>query len=289
VYFVNSSGAILTIEGNRTPVETVAASANAGALGRSGTDVTGDGIEDVPYLTNDSTPVVRITNESGGSTTLATPGDGALTGPPRSTMTRLGTDVFPSSVLFVGNGNDTIFRAEPGGSVTEVLDPNNGARAVIGSFDVTGDFSADELVFVDDSNQVRYANNGSCSGNCTSLPNGGIGSNSAIGGIGAGPPLDNDSTVASSVVTVDGSNNIKLVGASSASGTGTTIITTPNAAKSPPTVADVDFDGDEEIVYLGKADSYLKYVDDVYGNNTVKFLLDEDGDKIEAEGLGGAA
>ena len=146
-------------------------------------------------------------------------------------------------------------------------------QAVSGIGDVDGD-GDDELVFADASQTLRYLEP---DGTTVTFQDGQTGSNV---GIGAGAVTDLDGDGVASLVAVDGNNDVKIAGASSADGgEGSTVITAADAEKSPPTVADVD--GDDEIVYLGRANGEVNYVDDVSGNNDVAYLQDDGGDRID--------
>ncbi|PSP67827.1 hypothetical protein BRC85_04700 [Halobacteriales archaeon QS_1_69_70] len=154
-----------------------------------------------------------------------------------------------------------------------VATPGNGVQAVSGIGDVDGD-GDDELVFADASQTLRYLEP---DGTTVTFQDGQTGSNV---GIGAGAVTDLDGDGVASLVAVDGNNDVKIAGASSADGgEGSTVITAADAEKSPPTVADVD--GDDEIVYLGRANGEVNYVDDVSGNNDVAYLQDDGGDRID--------
>jgi len=81
---------------------------------------------------------------------------------------------------------------------------------------------------------------------------------------------------------VDGSNELKLIGAGTAAGgEATTTLTGGVARKSPATVADVDGDGTPEVVFVSTDSEKLKYVDDVGGSNPVTLLTDADGNSIQ--------
>ena len=152
--------------------------------------------------------------------------------------------------------------------------PGNGVQAVSGIGDVDGD-GDDELVFADASQTLRYLEP---DGTTVTFQDGQTGSNV---GIGAGAVADLDGDGVASVVAVDGNNDVKIAGNSSADGgEGSTVITAADAEKSPPTVADDD-DGDDEIVYPGRANGEVKYVDDVNGSNDVAYLHDDGGDRID--------
>jgi len=278
--YTGESGTIDSVDGDSGPVITLTATTDAQALGPATSDLTGDGTNDIPFV--DSGGAVKLTNSSNATTTIAESAD--ITGSIEHSKTRLTVGTWngsDTSVFFVDENHDQIYRVTPDGSPVAVTSPGNGAQAVVGIGDVDGD-STGELVFADASQQVRYLEP---DGTTKNLDNGQAGSNN---GIGAGTLADFDGDGTASVVVVDGSNDVKRTGESTADGgEGTTIISAADAAKSPPAVADVDGDGDDEIVYVALGDGNLSYVDDVQSGNNVKNLLDDDGNEIDgSDGTG---
>mgnify|MGYP000153299187 CR=1 FL=1 len=269
--FFSDGSTVAVARGNGSDPVSLTPGLNAEALGPVTTDLTGDGRIDIPYVTPGDELV--LTNDTNDTTTLATSGD--ISGTIESSKTRLAVDRWdgsPTSVFFVNENHDTIYRVAPGGSPQVVSTPGNGAQAVLGTGDIDGD-GDEELLFADDSQTLRYINpDGSIEG----VSNGGVGSNN---GIGSGSIADFDDDGTDVLVTVDGSNNVVIVG----DAVSNTKLTSTAAKKAPVTIADVDLDGDNEIVYVGADDGKLKYVDDVRGSNTIKFLRDADGDKIDAD------
>jgi hypothetical protein len=277
VFFYDGTN-VSVINGNGGSVIPVATPNNAEALGPVTTDLTGDGRPDIPYVNSNGELV--ITNDTNDTTVLATSGD--ISGNIRSSKTRLAAGTWngnPPSVFFVNQNKDTIYRVAPGGSPQVVAGSStldDSAQAVLGTGDIDGD-GDEELLFADGSQEVQYINPDGSKGE---VSGGSVGSNNGIGS-GSIADFDGDGTVV--VVTVDGSGAVKLIGDSSP-GEGNDVLTADSeATKSPVTIADVDLDGDDEIVYVGADDGKLKYVDDVRGSNTVKFLRDANGDKIDAE------
>ena len=267
-------GSIDGIAGDGSPVTTLSATVDARVLGPADVDLTGDGTDDTPFV--EGGEAVVVTNATNGTTTLTD--DGKIPGAIEGSKTRLAVgawDGSPESVFFVNEKHDTLYRVPQSGSPVAVATPGNGVQAVSGVGDVDGD-GEDELVFADASQKLRYLEP---DGSTATLEDGQTGSNV---GIGAGAVTDLDGDGVASVVAVDGNNDVKIVGASTAEGgEGTTVITAADAEKSPPTVADVDDDGDDEIVYVGRANGKVKYVDDVYGSNDVAYLQDNGGDRID--------
>lgn len=271
--YTADTATIDSVDGDGGTVETLSATSDARALGPP-LDLTGDGTPDVPFV--DGSGELKLTNSTNGTTTLA---DGsAIPGDIEHAKTRLGVgswDGSDRSVFFVNENHDTLYRVTPSGTPVAVASPGNGVQAISGIGDVDGD-GTDELIFADASQQLRYLEP---DGTTENVDDGQTGSNNGIGA-GALADFDDDGTV--SVVVVDGSNDVKITGEPTASGgEGTTTLTAPDAAKAPPTVADVDGDGDDEIVYIGLAGGKLKYVDDVGGDDHVRYLEDDDGDRID--------
>ena len=272
--YTATGGSIDSLAGDGSPVTTLSATADASALGPADVDLTGDGTDDTPFV--EGGDAVVVTNATNGTTTLADDGD--VPGTIEGSKTRLAVgawDGSPESVFFVNENHDTLYRVTASGSPVAVATPGNGVQAVSGLGDVDGD-GDDELVFADASQQLRYLEP---DGSTATLEDGQTGSNV---GVGAGAVTDLDGDGVASVVAVDGNNDLKIAGASSAEGgEGTTVITAADAEKSPPTVADVDDDGDDEIVFIGRANGKVKYVDDVGGSNDVAYLQDDGGDRID--------
>ena len=239
------------------------------ALGPPRTDLTGDGSNDLPYVEGGN---LKIIDSAGNTKTLVS--DGAPSNPDTDkTLLAVGTWQGSSkSVFYVNENHNEIWRVDSSGSTAKVATPSNGANAVMGTGDIDGD-GTEELLFADGSQQVRYLESG---GTTKKLNGGGAGSNNGIG-VGQPPDFDADGTVR--VVVVDGSNNVKIVGDAEPDLT----FTSTNAKKAPVTSADVDDDGNLEIVYVGTS-GYLKYVDHPLGSPTIRTLTDNNGDKISGDG-----
>lgn len=272
--FTGLSNDIESIEGEGGAVRSWSAPSSADALGPAQRDLNGDGTADLPFVNADDDIV--ITSSTNETSTIAESSD--IAGSIEGSKTRLGVGTWngsDDSVFFVNENHDTIYRATTSGAPVAVATPGDGAQAISGVGDVDGD-GAEELLFADGSQQLRYLEP---DGSVHNLDNGQLGSNTGIGA-GALADFDDDGTV--SVVGVDGSNDLKIAGApTDEGGEGTTVISTVNARKAPPTVADVDDDGDDEIVYVGKDAGRVKYVDDVGDGNDIAYLTDENGDRID--------
>jgi len=281
-----SSGTVLTedsdklkvVAGNGSNDIQLTNPSNIEALGPASLDLTDDGITDVPYVTTNGK--IKITNETNQTTTIADSSSGVIDGNIARQKTRLAVGEWNGSdpsVFFVDDNDNKIYRVPPGGSPQVVANPSNGANSVLAVANVDGD-GDDELVFADGSQALRYVDPGD---GIEKMKNAGTGSNN---GIGSGSVADFDGDGKHVFVAVGGSNEIKLIGAkASENGEGTESIPTgtAKAKKAPATVADVDADGEDEIVYVGNDDGKVKYIDDVDGARNVKFLRDEDGNKVD--------
>jgi len=271
--YTGESGQIKVVADDGSVI-TLSATTTLAALGPSTADLTGDGRVDVPFVTDGGK--LKLTDGTNATTTIATSSDIPGNIEPSKTRLAVGTwNGSATSVFFVDENHDTMYRVRPGESPTEVVSPGDGAQAIIGLGDIDGD-GTDELVFADASQQLRYVEP---NGTVRNLDNGQAGSNNGIGG-GAIVDFDNDGV--DSVVTVDGSNDVKITSEPIADGgEGTTIISAADAKKAPVTIADVDGDTDQEIVYVGETAGKLKYIDDVRDGNDIAFLRDDDGDKVD--------
>jgi hypothetical protein len=241
---------------------------NVKALGPPSLDLTGNGLKNVPYVDNSGT--LRITDGQGNNKTLV-----AKKPKPASKKTLMSVGSWkgsPASVFFANSKNDAIYRVDGNGNTVQVATPSNGVQAVSGFGDIDDD-GAEELIFADGSQQLRYLED---NGNTKKISGGGLGSSS---GIGAGPPPDLNNNGIPRVVGVDGSNNIKIVGVAEP----TLTITGVNAAKSPVTTADIDGDAEDEIIYIGNQNQYIKFVDNPLSGQQIKTVRNSQGDPIVGE------
>lgn len=145
------------------------------------------------------------------------------------------------------------------GTPTEIAAPENGVNAVLPPADIDNDGS-DELPFADSSQHVQYIDD---TGDIEEVTNGGVGSSNNIG-VGPVATIDGKTVMP----TVTGSNNIKFLGPTGGSNSVNVadiaiFKSGIDAAKSRITVADIDRDGDLEIVYLTNSGSKLNYIDDI--------------------------
>jgi FlaG/FlaF family flagellin (archaellin) len=274
--FTGSSGDVVSVAGDGGDVSTVLSSGNVEGLGSPEADVTGTGGEDLPFVT--SSGAVKVVDASGEVTTVADSGD--VSGNVRTSKTRLATGSWngsPNSVFFTNQSSpESIFRATPSGGATRVATPANGAQAITGPTDIDAD-GDDELVFADGSQTIRYVEP---SGTTTTTGQT-LGSSTGIGSGSAGTLRGYAGTV---VTGVDGGNDLVVVNATGNDQLGGARFagSAPDAKQSPTTVADVDEDGSNELVYVGNDNGKLKYVDGFGGGPLGKeFLRDEDGNEID--------
>lgn len=237
-------------------------------LGPPGRDLTGDGLNDLPFMQGGD---LKIVDSDGNQQTLVSSGHPSNPETAKTLMAVGQWNGSPPSVFYVNENNDTIYRVDDSGSPTAVATPGDGAQAVIGTGDIDGD-GTEELLFGDASQQVRYLEP---DGTVKNLSGGQAGSNNGIG-VGQPPDFDGDGVVRE--VLVNGSNQVKIVGEAES----TITFTNTNAKKAPVTAADVDGDGSLEPVYVG-SNGYIKYVDDPLGSPTIKTLNDANGNKVAAD------
>ena len=259
--YTDSNSNVTTAE-NSTETNTLAA--NADVLGPLVADIDTDGSEDIPYVPAGGTKVHLVNPDGTDETELSSTdakGSTSLLGVGRWNDTR-------TSVYFAGGDSSTIYRTNPseGENPSEgdiqVVDPDNGVKAVAGPADIDGD-GTNELVYADGSSALRYFESGAGPGIATgekiSVT---AGSDS---GIGLGRPADVDGDGTARIPAVDGSSNLVLV---DSSGTKTVLVGS-DVAKAPVAAVDWDDDGELEVMYI-TTNGDLKYVDDVTGSQTVE-------------------
>lgn len=281
-------GQLNAIQGDGGALSPFGATGSVTALGPATLDLDGDGVRELPYIGSGGT--LKSVDSNGNTRTLATDSD--ISGGIDTDKTRLGVGRWDGSdaSVFFSDGADDIYRVAPGGTPTSVASPSNGVNAVAGVGDIDSD-GTDELVFADGSQTLRHVEPGDPeSGSYDTLPGSGGQSLGSNNGIGAGSLFDVDGDGAAQVAIVDGGNDIALVdagGSDEITSSDVTGSSAPDARKVPPTVADVDGDGAQDLVYLGNDDGALKYLDGfeayVSGGSEmeVTFLRDEAGDKID--------
>lgn len=109
-------------------------------------------------------------------------------------------------------------------------------------------------------------------------------------GVGTGALTDYDGDGQERAAVVDGGNNLLLVNDSGGETVDNGDVagpSAPQALKAPTAAANVD--GRPELVYLGNDDGKLKYLDDFGGTIEIRFLRDDDGDRIDGSAGTGAA
>ena len=276
VVTVDGSGNLRIVRGDGGTTETLSAVSDVAGVGDVTVNLTDDGRRDVPLVTTGDDIV--ITNGTNETTTFASSSD--IPGTIESEKTKLTTGRWngsPPSVFFVNENHDTLYRVDDGGSPVVVATPPDGVQAVVGVTDIDDD-GADELVFADGSQQLRYLEP---NGTTRNIDGGQLGSNN---GIGAGSIADFDGDGRTSVAGVDGSNVVTYV---EPADEGQVTIGGTDAKKAPVTAADVDGDSDPEIIYVGNDDGRIRYVDDVADSPVVKLLTDGGGDRIDGSDSSG--
>jgi hypothetical protein len=244
---------------------------NVDALGPSDEDFTGDESNELPYVKNGN---LKIVDSDGNTDTLV---DSSSSNNPSyddtpKTLMAVGTwNGSDTSVFYTDKDSETIYRVDGNKKITKVAEPDDGASAVMGTGDIDGDDDT-ELLFADGSQQVRYLEQ---DGTTKKLDGGGAGQDNGVG-VGQPPDFDGDGTVRT--VIVDGSSNVKIVGEAEPDKT----FTNPSAKKAPVTATDVDNDDELEIVYVGADNGKIKYIDDPLNDDKIKYLNDEDGNRINA-------
>jgi hypothetical protein len=224
--YAGDSGSLTSIDTANDRLETLSVPGTVDALGPATPTLLGDGDSDVPYV--NGADRVRVADPDGTATTLATSDD--ISGTIEGAKTRLATgrwDGSDPSVFFVNENHDTLYRVAEGGTPTAVASPGDGVQAVVGVADIDGD-AADELVFADASQRLQALDP---DGSVTALADSQLGSNN---GIGAGTLADFDGDGVHRAVGVDGSNELKLIGAGTAAGGEATTTLTGGVARSHP-------------------------------------------------------
>jgi len=215
-----------------------------------------------------------VVTTAGDRTTLAT---GAKGGTSRLTAGYWQGNA--ASVFYVDAASDDIRRVTADGTTTAVAAVT--ADGLGGIADVDGD-DADELVFGGDggnSDEVSYVDDDS------TVVRTGQSYGTDSGNVGLGEPADFDGDGTARVPIVDGNNDVQLTDGGGAT---TTILGSGTAVKAPIGTADVDADGDPEVVFVSTdtnadGDNAVRYVDDVTGTNTVRNLTAGTGSTLGAD------
>jgi hypothetical protein len=225
------------------------------AIGTIGSDIDADGNPDLVAIKNKNK--IMFVDEDGKIESVKINSAKADTQKTTlSTGSWNGYDVFYSSKnhdKIYGINQTSAGWAKP----DEIVAPGNGVNGILPPADIDND-GIDELVFADGSQHIRYVDKNL---NITKVTSGGVGSSNNIG---VGPVATIDGRTL--MPTVDGSNNIKFLGPPK-SGSGTVkkraVFKGVDAAKSRITVADIDRDGELEVVYLTNSNQKLRYIDNI--------------------------
>jgi hypothetical protein len=267
VYQDRSSDEVTVLEGDGGETQ-LPGPRDVDALGPAGSVLSSDDTPALPYIDGGS---LKITDTFGNTETFVDSSDAAA---PKTDKTGMATGTWQGtveSVFYAGSSASTLYRADAGGSTETIATPGDGVGSVVDTGDIDGD-SETELVFVDGSQQVRYLNQ---DGTVDKLDNAGVGSNN---GLGAGTVVELDGKTWALIV--DGSQDIALV-TDDGGNQKQVVSTSPSAVKAPLTAADVDEDGDTEIVYVSSSKK-LQYVDNPLRSNvTTEQLTDSDGTNVK--------
>lgn len=263
---VSDGGSVSTLPGE-----------SVSALGPATTDIDTDGRIELPFLT-DGEDIALLDDADTDPQPVAVTPDAQV----QKTLLSVGQwGGAEPSVFYVDADGSDIYRTSRDGTTELIASPDNGADAIAGIADLDGD-GEDELVFADGSQAVRYVEPDDETTATFSKAYDGAGANNNVG---IGAPADFSGDGVSSVPIVDGSNQIHLVGDD---GIRRTLIggsDDEQAAKTPLTPADIDADGDLELVYLenNSSPAELNYVDEVDGDTVFRPIRDDDGDRIRAD------
>ena len=219
-------------------------------------DIDGDGNDDIPYVNKDN-DTVHIVDPDGTD-------EKELSSNNAFSPSLLGVGRWDENILsvyFASEDKSTIYRTNPSEGDIKVVEPRNGVAAVAGPADIDDD-DANELVYADGSQELRYFDPGAGPGVAE-----GEGIYDDVGSENSlGRPADFNSDGTVRIPVVDGSGYLALVDINGDK----TVLVDSNVAKSPVAAVDWDDDGDLEIMYLTE-NGNLKYVDNVTeSDQTVK-------------------
>ena len=229
-----------------------------------------DGSHSIPFYgdSSEANSALQYIDDSGDITELPT---GSTTvKSQKSVVATANWNGNPTSVYYATNNDEDIYRIDPNkSSPDKVASPGDGVNGVLGTGDIDSD-ETEELVYVDGSQAIRYLDPDP--GDSSEEELGGAGSNNNVG---AGEPASFWG-YGVQVPIIDGSNNVALM---AGDGSKTTLTNNSPAEKTLVTPTDVDGDGRLEVVFV-HTDGYLAYVDDISGDQTVKAVTDDNGDRI---------
>lgn len=280
VVFTGTSSGIRNITGDGNPYSDISTTATPKGLGPAN-DIDSDGTIEIPYV--DSSGNIRLVETDDGSETLlAESSDSAISGSIQTSETRMAIGTWsgsPQSVFFANENEDALYRVAPGGSAVEVTTLSDGPSGVVGVRDIDGD-SDDEVVYIGSSDEIRYLNGDGSTGST------GITADQNYG-VGAGSIADYDGDGDVAVAMVESGQirlanamwDHKIVDSDIQGGTAPSSVT-----KAPPTAADVDDDGETELVYVASSGD-LRYLDNMNGltDIVVRDLTDENGNTISGD------
>jgi hypothetical protein len=255
---------------------------SAAAVGPKQIDFDGDGLVEVPYVTNSNE--LRLIDEEGEMQTLAS--DAAKSPQQNSygTVVTIGTWRGNLS-LFYMNKSDTgdndeanIYRVTLDGETKKVIANESGVEtnAIAGIGDVNDDGDTD-LAFVGLSQRIRYVDDDSVTDTLEDV--------GYDKGIGIGAPRQFDTGEVERVPFVY-SNNVKLL--SYAGGSSSVTALTGNDEAAQTFVTGVDWVGDDtqEVVFVAGANETIRYVT---LNGTTGAITDSDNNTITVDESAGTA
>lgn len=250
--------------------------ADAQAIGPATADITGNGLNDLPYVDGNS-GALKLIDSSGAESTLVGGGSNAA---PSTSKTLLAVGRWNQSgpsVFYADDSGKSIYQVSPGhdpellansGSESRGASLEHGVKAIMGvaSFNEEDE---NQLLFVDTTNDIKYLrSNGGVEELDSELEV------SSSNGIPAGQPVEFDGTEWAIFVE---QNDIRLVTSDE-----NIKLEDKNPKKAPLTAVDIDGDGNKEIVYIGNGNK-IHYTRDLTGSSRVRKLVDENGNEIKAK------
>jgi hypothetical protein len=270
------------------------------AMGPLEADLDGDGRDEIPYVRQGSAKIEMIDSESEQVQTLVNNSDAKK---PATSKIRLGVGSWGGgdpSVFYANENGDAIYKVSwdpnEGGNknqndpekVADLYDSGdrNEVDAVVGIANINGDGDK-ELIYADGDQELRYidepGDGDEVDPKLIPTEDGNAAAGSDQEGIGAGTLVDPDGDGVSSVVFVNGSNNIQIVNDAEEDAKVDRTIQVDNASdgdgpgadETSPTVADINEDGSPEVLYVVDDGEHVQRVDynpDNPGSPSVKTL-----------------